>query len=66
MDAHTNGMCFHGANPYTTNLNLAHNGGLFIGTSGQHGGYRWDSLIAERILSNTYINIDNLTLIPPA
>ena len=29
------------------------------------GGYHWDGLIAELILSNTYINIANLTLTPP-
>ena len=65
------------ANPYTTVVDGTTNSGLWVGTSGQHGRYRWDHCvfcetieihrainrqIAECILRKTYTDISQLTL----
>jgi hypothetical protein len=49
-------------NPYRTDFNGTHNSGLWIGRSGQHGGYGWNGQIAECTLSKNFVNIATETI----
>ena len=49
-------------NPYTKDFNGTFNSGLWIGRSGQHGGYGWHGHIAEFSLSKNYVDISAETI----